>query len=96
MKGILANILSRLLGLSKQFTQILVPVLQDAAGRILSQLAPIALEVVKSLTDSPHSGAQKRDAALVRIQQIAAVEGIRASNSLVNLAIELAVQNIKR
>ena len=96
MRNILANALTRLLGLSKQFVQILVPILQESAGRALSQLAPIALDVVRSLAESPHSGAQKREAAVGKIQSIAVAEGIRASNSLVNLAIEIAVQSLKR
>ena len=95
MKATLLKILVRLTGASRDLIELFIPILRDSASRLLAQLAPIALEVVKSLADSPHSGSQKRDAALVRVQQLAVAEGIKASTSAVNLAIELAVANLK-
>ena len=95
MKATLLKILVRLTGASRDLIELLLPLLRDSASRLLAQLAPIALEVVKSLAESPHSGAQKREAALVRVQQLAVAEGIKASTSAVNLAIELAVANLK-
>jgi hypothetical protein len=95
MKTTLLKILAKLTGASKQLIELLIPILQDSASRLLASLAPIALEVVKSLAESPHSGAQKREAALAEIQSRAVAEGIKASTSAVNLAIELAVQNLK-
>ena len=95
MKATLIKILVKLTGASRELIELLLPILRDSASRLLAQLAPIALEVVRSLADSPHSGSQKRDAALVRVQQLAVAEGIKASTSAVNLAIELAVANLK-
>lgn len=95
MKATLLKILVRLTGASRELLELLLPILRDSASRLLAQLAPIALEVVRSLADSPHSGSQKRDAAVQRIQQLAVAEGIRASTSAVNLAVELAVANLK-
>jgi DNA-binding MarR family transcriptional regulator len=95
MKALLIRILTKLTGASRELLELLIPILRDSASRLLAQLAPIALEVVKSLADSPHSGSQKREAALVQIQSLAVAEGIRASTSAVNLAIELAVANLK-
>jgi DNA-binding MarR family transcriptional regulator len=95
MKNLLIRILTKLTGASRELLELLIPILRDSASRLLAQLAPIALEVVKSLADSPHSGSQKREAALVQIQSLAVAEGIRASTSAVNLAIELAVANLK-
>jgi hypothetical protein len=95
MKNTLLKILIRLTGASRELIELLFPILQDSASRLLAAIAPIAIEVVRSLADSPHSGAQKREAALREIQTRAVSEGIRASTSAVNLAIELAVQNLK-
>ena len=95
MKATIIRLLVKLTGASRDLIELLIPVLKDSASRLLAQLAPIALEVVKSLAESPHSGSQKRDAAVQRIQQLAVAEGIRASTSAVNLAVELAVANLK-
>ena len=95
MKNTLLKILMKLTGASRQLIDLILPLLADSAARLLAELAPIALEVVKSLADSPHSGAQKREAALREIQTRAVQAGIRASTSAANLAIELAVQNLK-
>lgn len=95
MKALLIKILTKLTGASRDLIELLIPILRDSASRLLAQLAPIALEVVRSLADSPHSGAQKRDAAVAQIQKLAVAEGIRASTSAVNLAVELAVANLK-
>jgi hypothetical protein len=95
MKNTLIKILIRLTGASKQLLELILPILRDSAAQLLANLAPIAIEVVKSLADSPHSGAQKREAALREIQTRAVNAGISASASAVNLAIELAVQNLK-
>jgi hypothetical protein len=96
MKATLLRILARLLGLSKGYIAFLMPILQDSAANLISQLAPIALEVVKSLADSPHSGAMKREAAIRQVQSLAVAEGIRASSNAVNAAIEIAVLNLKK
>ncbi len=95
MKALLIKILTKLTGASRDLIELLIPILKDSASRLLAQLAPIALEVVRSLADSPHSGAQKRDAAVQQIQALAVAEGIRASTSAVNLAVELAVANLR-
>ena len=95
MKTTLIRLLAKLTGASRDLIELLLPILRDSASRLLAQLAPIALEVVKSLADSPHSGSQKRDAAVQQIQALAVAEGIRASTSAVNLAIELAVANLR-
>lgn len=95
MKATLLKLLIRLTGASRELLEVLLPILRDSASRLLAQLAPIALETVRSLADSPHSGAQKREAALRRVQQLAVAEGIKATTSAANLAIELAVANLK-
>lgn len=89
------RIIASLTGASRPLVELILPILRDSANNILAEIAPIALDVVKSLADSPHAGDQKREAAARQIQTIAVAEGIKASTNIVNLAIELAVQNIK-
>lgn len=96
MKATIFKVLARLLGLSKQYIAFLMPVLQDSAARMLASLAPIALEVVRSLAESPQNGAQKREAAFRQVQGLAMAEGIRAGSAAINTAIELAVLNLKK
>lgn len=96
MKATIFKVLARLLGLSKEYVTFLMPVLQDSAARMLAALAPIALEVVKSLAESPQNGAQKREAAFRQVQGLATAEGIRAGSAAINTAIELAVLNLKK
>ncbi len=95
MKATLLKILMKLTGTSRQLIELIWPIFRDSAAKLLADLAPIAIEVVGSLAESPHSGQQKREAALREIQTRAVAAGIRASTSAVNLAIELAVQNRK-
>lgn len=95
MKATIIRIIASLTGASRQLIEFILPILRDSASRVLAELAPIAIEVVRSLADSPHSGAQKREAALAKIQALAVAEGIRASTSAVNAAIELAVLNLR-
>lgn len=95
MKNTLIKLLVRLTGASRELFELLVPILRDSASRLLTQLAPIAIEVVRGLADSPQSGAKKREAAITQIQSLAAAEGLRAGSSVVNLALELAVANLK-
>lgn len=96
MKATIFKVLARLLGLSRQYVSFLMPVLQDSAARMLASLAPIALDVVKSLAESPHSGEQKREAAFRQVQGLAMAEGIRAGSAAINTAIELAVLHLKK
>jgi hypothetical protein len=95
MKNTLLKILMKLTGASRELIELIWPIFRDSAAKLLAELAPIAIEVVKSLADSPHSGQQKREAALAEIQTRAVQAGIRASTSAANLAIELAVANLK-
>jgi hypothetical protein len=91
MKTTLLKILMRLTGASRQLLVLILPLLADSAARLLAELAPIALEVVKSLAESPHSGQQKREAALREIQTRAVQAGIRASTSAASTFTPVAV-----
>jgi hypothetical protein len=55
----------------------------------------IALDVCTQLATSDLSSSEKRDAAFKQIGDKLAEEGHTAASSLINLAIELAVQKLK-
>lgn len=95
MKTTILRIIATLTGASKTLVDFILPILQSSASNLLSDLAPIALDVVKSLAEGQQTGAQKREAAVRQVQSLAMAEGVRASTNLVNLAVELAVQNLK-
>lgn len=95
MKSIVVKALAFLTGASKSVLNFILPILRDSTSRLLADILPIALEIVASLVDSNKSSEEKRRAAFVRIETAAKSRGIEAANSVINLAIELAVQKIK-
>jgi len=82
-------------GASVSLLNFLLPIISGAAGVLLEQIAPIALKVVASLADDKRTGDAKRKAAAKEIEELALAAGISASASVINAAIELAVQNLK-
>ena len=95
MKSIVVKALAFLTGASKSVLNFILPILKDSTSRLLSDLLPIALEIVASLADSNKTGDEKRKAAFARIETAAKARGIETVNSVINLAIELAVQKSK-
>jgi len=95
MKNIIVKALALLTGASKSVLNFVLPILKDTTSKLLADLLPIALEVVSSLVDSKKTGDEKRRDAFVRIETAAKSRGIEAANSVINLAIELAVQRTK-
>jgi hypothetical protein len=96
MKNILTKLLALLTGASKTVLTFIVPILRDGTSKLLADILPIALEVVSSLLTSNKTNEEKRKAAFVRIETAAKQRGIEAANSVINLAIELAVQRVKQ
>lgn len=95
MKTALINALAWLTGASRAVLSLFLPILVGSLSALLTELAPIALEVVTSLADSGKSGEEKRAAAVARIKAEAMEAGIAASVSAINLAVELAVAKLK-
>jgi hypothetical protein len=95
MKNALINTIAWLTGASRAVIKFILPVLRDSATSLLAEIAPIAIEVVKSLMDSPAAGNEKQRVAMERIKQLAISEGINASTRAINLSIELALAQIK-
>ena len=95
MKSIIVKALAFLTGASKSVLNFILPILKDSTSKLLADLLPIALEIVASMAESNKSGSEKRNAAFHRITLAAKGRGIEAGASIINLAIELAVQKSK-
>jgi hypothetical protein len=95
MKLFLIRAMAWLSGASKEVLLFVLPILRDSTAALLSQLLPIALEVVASLAEKKQPGRVKRMLAAEQIQRLAVAEGVAASNRMVNLAIELALQKLE-
>ena len=62
----------------------------------LTVLLPIALGIVKELAENNNiSNSEKREQAFDKLADAAKNEGMNAASSLLNLAIEMAVTNLK-
>lgn len=72
-----------------------LPVLKTDAGNLLVQLAPIALSAVTAAETQGGTSGEKFCAALAQIKTAAVSAGIAAGTSVLNAAIENAVQQLK-
>lgn len=90
------TILSKILGVSKSFIDFVWPLLTKQVGSSLAVLLPIALGIVKELVNNNDiSNSQKREEAFNKLSEAAKNEGLNAASSLLNLAVEMAVTNLK-
>jgi hypothetical protein len=89
------TLLAKLLGLTKGVLDFYAPILRELAATGVVQLLPIALEIVSSLSDQQMSGSKKRESAISQLKDSAKTLGIQASESLIRLTIESAVQKMK-
>lgn len=90
------TIIAKILGVSKTFVDFVWPILTRQVGSSLSILLPIAIAIVKDLiVNNDLSNSEKRQSAFVKLSEAAKNEGIDAANSVLNLAIEMAVTILK-
>lgn len=71
------------------------PVVLAFLSDVGSDLAEVALYAVKTLAESDLSDEEKRDQAVELIKAKLKEKGKEAKDSLINLAIEIAVQKLK-
>jgi len=95
MKTLFLKLWAWVTGSSVKLYQFLAPILASNTAELLTVLSPIALDIVQSLATSGKSGAEKRAAAFEQIEVAAIAQGIKASASVINTAIELSVQNLQ-
>ena len=89
------NILARLLGISTALLTWFLPLFRAAVASALEKLLPIALDIVTQLATGQLSGQDKQKAAVASLEKAAIDAGITASTSLLNFAVESAVQQLK-
>lgn len=90
------TLISKLLGVSKSFLDLLWPIITKQVGASLASLLPIAINIVRDLAnDKNMSNGEKQQEAVKRLSDAAKNEGFNAAASLLNLTIEMAVTNLK-
>jgi hypothetical protein len=89
------TILAKLTGLTTSLLNFYLPILRQLLASGMATLLPIALEIVRSLADTNKTGAQKREAAVKKLSSATQELGIVATESLIRLTIESAVQKLK-
>jgi hypothetical protein len=89
------TILARIYGISTALLNFYLPILKQLFASGAASLLPFALEVVRSLAETNKTGAQKREAAVRKLTSAASELGISATESIIRLTIESAVQKLK-
>lgn len=70
-------------------------VFKAEVAKAVELLKDVAVMAVSELATSSLSNEEKRKAAFDRIKQYAIAEGIQAKDSMINLALEMAVNRLK-
>ena len=89
------TLFAKLSGLTTGLLNFYLPILRQLLSSGLAALLPVALEIVRSLADSDNTGFRKRELAVKRLSSAASGLGLSATESLVRLTIESAVQKLK-
>jgi hypothetical protein len=86
---------ARLAGIPLAVWNFYAPILKATAASGLTELLPLAMEVVAMLAMSGKSGADKRAEAIVKITDAAQRQGVAVTENLVRLTIEAALTRLK-
>lgn len=91
------NIKEKLLSLLGDLGKLLSVLFKDALQKELKLVLPIAINVVKQVAADPSllSGGMKREAAITLITDQLISSQKQIGLSVISLAVELAVQNVK-
>lgn len=95
MKKTMLNMLAWMTGVSRNVWSFLAPLLARATADLLETLLPMALAIVTELAATNMSGRDKQRIAKERLQAEAFKAGMDVGASLLNTAVELAVQKLK-
>jgi hypothetical protein len=88
-------IFAKLLGISKQLLDWLLILVSTQAAVSLTKLLPVALSIVTELATTGLSNKDKQQEAVKKLTDAATVEGISAGLNIINLAVEMAVAQMK-
>ena len=89
------SLTSKLLGISFALWNFYLPLLREIFATGTTALLPLAVDVVRTLNQTDLPSGAKRDQALLSLKKTAALEGIRATESLLRWTLESAVQRVK-
>lgn len=89
------TLFAKILGIAQSVFEFFIPVLRRLTAEGLAELLPLALEIVTALASQKISGEKKFDTAVKRLTTRAQQLGIEASASIINFAVEAAVQKLK-
>ncbi len=84
-----------ILGVGKAIWPYIAPILAKGAVSMLAIVLPVARQAVLTMWGQDLSGPEKRIAAIARVKEQLTREGIQISDSIISLAVELALQRIK-
>ena len=85
----------KFLGIGSTLWKFLLPIIKSEARNVLNDLLPMAKEIVVEVAKTHDLPNARRDAAVRLLRDRAWGAGFSVSTSLLNLAIELAVQAAK-
>jgi hypothetical protein len=89
-------IVSKILGVSKSFIDFIWPLVTKQVAVSLATLLPIAYQIVKELAKNNNlNNSEKRQEAFNQLVNETKKQGLQAGDSLLNLAIEMAVNVLK-
>lgn len=89
------TLLAKLTGISTALLNFYLPILKQLLASGMAALLPYAIEIVRGLAETDKTGSQKREAAVKKLTAATQELGISATESLIRLTIESAVQKLK-
>ncbi|MFZ4775139.1 MAG: phage holin, LLH family [Terrimicrobiaceae bacterium] len=89
------TLLAKLLGISSAILNFYGPLLRQLMASGLSALLPVAVDIVRSLATNGTTGAEKREAAVRQLQQVAIEQGLNAAESALRFTVESAYSKFK-
>ena len=89
-------VVSKILGVSKSFIDFIWPLVTKQVAVSLATLLPIAYQIVKELAKNNNlNNSEKRQEAFNQLVNETKKQGLEAGDSLLYLAIEMAVNVLK-
>lgn len=99
-KNLFQRLASAFRGSFRNIFNVIVPIVQSRAGKLIDEALPIAVGIVRDMAkDQALPSASKRAAATSQLQTALVDQGVAAASditsSVLNLVLELAVSHLK-
>jgi hypothetical protein len=95
MKTLFLKLWSWVTGSSIALYHFLAPIFASSVAKILTELAPVALDIVAGLEGTSLSGSERKRLAMQEVKAIAIRSGIEAGTDAISSIIELAVLHLR-